>query len=895
MVINPDFTQQDPVNLTLAVGWGSYQLGYTRIGASAAASGFVIQLGGGAQAGAQHGASQRITVQQARPAELLITASTASLGFVGFTSTCQFGLTADVVFMDGTVMWGARGEARKSNATSFNPAVEALSDTLSFTIAAGKPINYFTLYAILRYCPVTARGWVDSVAVRTLPLPAAPAGPPTALPGPALRLTVAHRVLVIASSHLSAPNAARLAVQAALRSMSIPHDIVCPTLRTFPELFSGTSARYSGIVFTDPSVASPGATPLAGTPCVMGQDLYSYINAFRAYFGVRAVVLGARPGAAPGMVGGDCLVADVLGPLAPTVAAWRSGWLNEPRLVPVSASPVFAELPTSGVPVTAIMADNTPANVNFFPLKAPAPGIGGCPAGARAALLVSDPTSARPSSAAAVEIPGNATFPASTLLVAVTAHKISASTVALAHSWGPWLTRGVYHGHRIHLVAPQFDDLLLDTRLFDPTTGLSTMPSYRASGSDLLGALTALDEINAAYGTNVTLELAFNTKHIRRLNNDPTGPITDSLFSQFMASSERFFSLSHSWSHRLFNWPDATYLTVWEEVKYCLDSFRGIFGVSYAGVNNTLSPRSIVTPGHTGYHMTGTEKSGRSIKAMVDNGVDIAVGSPSNPVGQDYENIYHTKQTTYFEHGFDGHTLIPRHFTGIGYDVSLRSEQESQNTYNSRFGWGLVANESLDNTLLRQCGNEVLAVLRLEYGSFMFHQANLRMQPWAHPTGLGFPASYSSATGRSLALAWLDNILRYARLVTLAPIRTIKQDDVADLMAKRYRADLAAYTISTSVINGTATELTFTVSNMTPCNLPNNTNAGCTASLRASALHLPVTGTTASGRSELITRWNGIQGVAVDLTRSSHEVTAWVQINNATTRTLPLYNISWGS
>ncbi len=205
-----------------------------------------------------------------------------------------------------------------------------------------------------------------------------------------------------------------------------------------------------------------------------------------------------------------------------------------------------------------------------------------------------------------------------------------------------------------------------------------------------------------------------------------------------------------------------------------------------------------------------------------------------------------------------------------------------------------MANESLSVTLLRQTQTDVLEMLRLEYGSFMFHQANLRMQPWTHPTGFGFPASYPAVTSRSLTLGWLDNILRYARLVTTAPIRTMKQDDVAALMAKRYRADLAAYTISTTVVNGTATELTFSVTNMTPCNMPNNTNAGCTPALNASTLYLPISGTTASSQSALVSRWSGLSGVEVDLSRSSHEVTAWVQINNSSTRSLPLYNISWG-
>ncbi|KNC86850.1 hypothetical protein SARC_00996 [Sphaeroforma arctica JP610] len=426
----------------------------------------------------------------------------------------------------------------------------------------------------------------------------------------------------------------------------------------------------------------------------------------------------------------------------------------------------------------------------------------------------------------------------------------------LAHSWFPWVTKGLFMGQRRLVLDTQIDDFYLDSKLYN------TGQRYRTTATDYAYHVTEQYKLNAASapGSNFTIQMAFNGKGYDSLANIYVPDVNPQSVAQF----DKFLWLTHTWNHidmyciQSTCAPKSTYID--PQLKACHDwrasacpytepvyPSTGYTPYEYQMYELTRnmrfastvlktsahpkvwSPYSIVTPRISGLNYT------ESIRAMLAAGLRFAVGDnsradlrPVNPwhpfvatakvgaTGNLLTDIQKANFETEMErlYGAKSMVVIPRFATEIYFDTA--TQQQLQSEFNSYYGpkcYGYDQSASAtdggykcnvnsfkfprDLTATEIIGMEGFRtarnLLNMRVDPYMFHQANLAV-----------------VDGVSLLSLWLRVVQKWLNLYVTFPIITYKMDDLALYFLRRKFRDECGLTASVKYAGGLPTSMSVT-------------------------------------------------------------------------------------
>ncbi|EWC47302.1 hypothetical protein DRE_03421 [Drechslerella stenobrocha 248] len=403
------------------------------------------------------------------------------------------------------------------------------------------------------------------------------------------------------------------------------------------------------------------------------------------------------------------------------------------------------------------------------------------------------------------------------------------SAIYMNHIWIHWAFRGIVPGERASLLGLQVDDLFL------PTAVYAANYTYRISADDLLNHAKWQLNLNKRLaasnpGSNVFLEFGFNGNGVfiydqTVLGLDKNGtcppavtytgpqPVTpleyakppgtgadlwpsgqtynwpsqcisyDPLAKLFQQKntggdninglSDIFAMVSHTFTHEGQN--PITSSDAMNEIQYNTRFARQV-GLDQVPL---FSPRSLIPPA-----ITGTQNPD-AVRTWMENGIQSVVGDNTRAPLRNQNNDRWPLITNVSENGYDGLVIIPRWSNRIYYNADgVASDLQQWLDLSPK-----QATRNFTNLLSIERATTSQYLLNLYHDPYMFHQANLRV--WASPgvsiNGLG---TSDVAGPWSLIEMWVESVLDEFTQYVNWPIRSLKQDDIAQKFVDRMNRDL---------------------------------------------------------------------------------------------------------
>jgi hypothetical protein len=325
-----------------------------------------------------------------------------------------------------------------------------------------------------------------------------------------------------------------------------------------------------------------------------------------------------------------------------------------------------------------------------------------------------------------------------------------------------WLTQGLFLGERHVYLAPQVDDLLIDSSTWPAGTPCTTnvedpsLPTFRMSGHDLRRAL-AWQQSKRARPETAAFRLAFAFNGV-----GATGDFApDNLTPAVRQHQADFYWISHTFDHE--DLTTMNYTDSLAELQQNDAVARDILGLG-----SGYSRLNLVTPGISGFN------NPEFLRAARDFGITYLVGDTSRtaPFNNPSPNAGSYSQ---FQPSI---LIIPRHPVNIFFNTT--TPQELTDEYNCIYR-GFWGRDLSYVEILNDQSNLVLGWLLVgDLDPIMFHQTNLRAYDGVH----------------SLVGDLLDaTLLKYNATFTL-PILTPAMDDAGRRMAARMSYNQSGVTAS---------------------------------------------------------------------------------------------------
>ncbi|CAI6339677.1 unnamed protein product [Periconia digitata] len=382
----------------------------------------------------------------------------------------------------------------------------------------------------------------------------------------------------------------------------------------------------------------------------------------------------------------------------------------------------------------------------------------------------------------------------------------------LQHAWINWITRGLYVGFRRLYFSTQVDDMFLQTPLYRPegqtyrckpddldlhVSWQATVNSKMPKGSEYFieighngnGAIEAATDTNAGErvctppsGIEYPDQIDGNPDYTKPpgTGNDiwPTTPAkyewslacneVDELQNWFADASNRdaFAHISHTFTHE--DLTNATYSDTYKEITF------NQAWLKQNGFDTALrfSPKGIIPPAITGLH------NADALKAWVDTGIVNVVGDNTRPQLLNTQNRFWPLKTSVEGNGYEGVNVMPRWATVIYYNCDLPA-CTLQEWIDTSGGKGTV-----DDLLANARDTAIRNLMGLHWDSYMFHQANMRVNDVPTTVVNGKSGQYS------LLMTWVEIVSAEIIRLTTWPFRTLKHDDLTDQFLKRQTRDL---------------------------------------------------------------------------------------------------------
>ncbi|KNC81088.1 hypothetical protein SARC_06568 [Sphaeroforma arctica JP610] len=450
------------------------------------------------------------------------------------------------------------------------------------------------------------------------------------------------------------------------------------------------------------------------------------------------------------------------------------------------------------------------------------------------------------------------------------------------HMWFPWVTRGLFLGHRQIILQADIDDYYLDTGVYNTTLnrqakgGETTPPmTYRITGEDLEHHKTFQQRINHQFGTgsNFTIQMAFNGRGEGEFGKvEAYAPnLNQASFDLF----DDFLWVTHTWNHidmyclysnctedtqelaaqefdSCFDWTSQTcdygvkdepiYLksgyTPYEYNMYELTRNQH-FAETVLNVSDhskVWSPKSIVTPRISGLNYT------ESIRAMLAAGIRNAVGDNSRKdlrqanawqpfdavvkMGKDGVELTDTSREAFEAemislYGVKSINVIPRFATRVYFDVSTPTEMAME--HNSIYGPNC---KTCDASFQYQHDLSFQEIIDLEGFEVARNMLSLRTDPYMfHQANLRVNDMGSGKTA-SLLEAWIESSLKWVSEYTTFSLQSYKMDALAEVYRLRKERDDCDITGKIHYAKGKPVKLTVSSQNACQAKLTYTQTAG---------------------------------------------------------------------
>ncbi|KAI8465146.1 MAG: hypothetical protein J3K34DRAFT_525626 [Monoraphidium minutum] len=187
--------------------------------------------------------------------------------------------------------------------------------------------------------------------------------------------------------------------------------------------------------------------------------------------------------------------------------------------------------------------------------------------------------------------------------------------------------------------------------------------------------------------------------------------------------------------------------------------------------------------------------NGDALRAMWDSGIRAAIGDNTWTHMLHPGTAYRMRRTTTADNGFDGMGILPRWSSALYFDCSTPEELAGVQSrmYPPPPGAAAATAAEIVAADARRAVLQGLMPLRMD--GFMFHQANMRINPASAPTA----ARRASAPGRSLVMAWTEAVLGLLHQYVQWPVRSLSLDDVHEIYATLEDRDRCQITYTLSL------------------------------------------------------------------------------------------------
>ncbi len=319
-----------------------------------------------------------------------------------------------------------------------------------------------------------------------------------------------------------------------------------------------------------------------------------------------------------------------------------------------------------------------------------------------------------------------------------------------------WLTRGLFVGDKRAYLAPQIDDIFIDSDMWVVGEGNFGTVQHRLTGTDIDAMVTWQTGFQARLpaGSTFVTEMVFNGM----------GTLASEYSDQTQVAAAaragtRLTWLNHTWDHE--NMDLMTRADARTEVSKNCKKARNLN-------LNGFSCADLVTPDVSGLNnlaaLRGIYDAGaRYIVSNTSITEAIQPGSPGTNPSFNVGRANALEPRIY---------QVPRHPTNVFYDVpSPAAETDEYNAiYRSYYGRDLTYEEVLD----KDSEFGLFYLLQGDFDPLMFHQTNLD----------------DYGNGRSLYGDWIEAVATKYLALTSAPILTLGQVTIGQEMQARGKLDV---------------------------------------------------------------------------------------------------------
>jgi hypothetical protein len=318
-----------------------------------------------------------------------------------------------------------------------------------------------------------------------------------------------------------------------------------------------------------------------------------------------------------------------------------------------------------------------------------------------------------------------------------------------------WVTGDMFVGEKRAYLAPQVDDIFIDSDAWVVGEGNWGTVQFRLTGSDLdafVAWQTAFQARLPAGSTFVT-DMAFNGLGLQRSEY-----ADQTLFAAAQRAGTQLTWLNHTWDHE--NMDGMSRRAAKSEVARNCTRARNLRFHGFSCTDLVTPDMSGLTslPALRGMHDAGARY------LVSDTSITDAIrpGSPGTNPSFNVGRANPLDPRLY---------QIPRHPTNIFYDVTTRETEtdEYNSIYRSYYGRDLTYEEVLD----KDTAFGLFYLLQGDIDPLMFHQGNLA----------------NDADGRSLYGDWIESVATKYLALTSAPILTLAQEDIGRAMQDRGKLD----------------------------------------------------------------------------------------------------------
>eukprot|EP01134_Creolimax_fragrantissima_P004110 CFRG4110T1 len=391
--------------------------------------------------------------------------------------------------------------------------------------------------------------------------------------------------------------------------------------------------------------------------------------------------------------------------------------------------------------------------------------------------------------------------------------------LGLGHAWFEWVTRGIFLGVRRLAISIQIDDWYRDCQVLD--TGEK---NWRISYDDVKTAVQWQKNLVSnvlTNGSDFKFEAAINGAGVAMWGLPDTG-----INQATIDYAHEFNWLTHAWTHMNMDWlskeqcngkaetchPTAEQYDA--EFGYNMKLVRGeaiasedyielytyrnatpagqFFNNSQELIQNNWSPKSMVTPEISGLYPANydSEHDGRKpypnntlfMERLVANGMYNVVGDNSR-IELLSENIYHGIISSTAQYGVEGVLIIPRWTPNMGwncnsFDCLVYKYQQGACSW-VLYGPSCPGADTMSglDVTIREAKTATIPLLQLRLDSFMFHQANLRAQP------------YNGGQAPIAGIFTQEALIDTMRYINGLPFVSVPQDELAELYRERMARD----------------------------------------------------------------------------------------------------------